>query len=98
MKSFRSPQSWAVVTKSGSLNFLETSGPVQGSNGTALPFYTCYIALYFLWVQSFVPVVIREVVSDRSDTFQVVVYKMLYRCISALKNSSYLLAKLQIHT
>ena len=29
----------AVVTKSGSLNFLEPSGPVQACNGTALPFY-----------------------------------------------------------
>jgi len=29
--------SCAVVTKSGSLNFLETSGPVQARNGTALP-------------------------------------------------------------
>ena len=28
----------AVVTKFGSLNFLETPGPVQGCNGTDLPF------------------------------------------------------------
>ena len=27
----------AVVTKSGNLNFLEPSGPVQACNGTALP-------------------------------------------------------------
>jgi hypothetical protein len=27
----------AVVTKSGNLNFLEPSGPLQASNGTALP-------------------------------------------------------------
>jgi len=33
------PPSCAVVTKSGSLNFLEPSGPVQACNGTALPFY-----------------------------------------------------------
>ena len=32
------PPSCAVVTKSGSLNFLEPSGPVQACNGTALPF------------------------------------------------------------
>ena len=31
------PPSCAVVTKSGSLNFLETSGPLQACNGTALP-------------------------------------------------------------
>ena len=30
--------SCAVVTKSGNLNFLEPSGPVQACNGTALPF------------------------------------------------------------
>jgi len=29
------PPSCVVVTKSGSLNFLEPSGPVQASNGTA---------------------------------------------------------------
>jgi len=32
------PPSCAFVTKSGSLNFLENSGPVQACNGTALPF------------------------------------------------------------
>jgi len=31
------PLSCSVVTKSGSLNFLEPSGPVQVCNGTALP-------------------------------------------------------------
>jgi len=30
------PPSWAIVTKSGNLNFLEPSGPVQACNGTAL--------------------------------------------------------------
>ena len=32
------PQSCAVVMKSGNLNFLEPSGPLQACNGTALPF------------------------------------------------------------
>ena len=32
------PPSCAVVTKSGSLNFLEPSGPIQACNGPALPF------------------------------------------------------------
>ena len=31
------PPSCAVVTKSGNLNFQETSGPVQACNGTVLP-------------------------------------------------------------
>ena len=33
------PPSCAVVTKSGNLNFLEPSGPVQACNGTALAFF-----------------------------------------------------------
>ena len=31
------PSSWAIVMKSGNLNFLESSGSLQASNGTALP-------------------------------------------------------------
>ena len=37
-KADNPPPSYAVVTKSGNLNFLEPSGPVQACNGTALPF------------------------------------------------------------
>ena len=33
------PPSRAVVTKSGNLNFLEPSGPVQACNGTALNYF-----------------------------------------------------------
>ena len=33
------PPSWAIVTKSGNLNFLEPSGHVQACNGTALPLH-----------------------------------------------------------
>jgi hypothetical protein len=33
------PQSCAVVMKSGKLNFLEHSGPLQACNGTALRLY-----------------------------------------------------------
>jgi hypothetical protein len=38
------PQFCAVVMKSGNLNFLEPSGPLQACNGTAipLPFYTVH--------------------------------------------------------
>ena len=36
------PPSCAIVTKSGNLNFLEPSGPVQACNGTTLPLpFTC---------------------------------------------------------
>ena len=38
----------AVVTKSGNLNFLESSGPLRACNGTALPVpFTCYIVAAF---------------------------------------------------
>jgi hypothetical protein len=37
------PLSCAVVMKSGNLNFLEPSGPLQTCNGTALPLYTVAI-------------------------------------------------------
>ena len=33
------PQFCVVVMKSGNLNFLEPSGPLQACNGTALPFH-----------------------------------------------------------
>jgi hypothetical protein len=33
------PPSCAVVMRTGNLNFLEYSGPLQACNGTALPFY-----------------------------------------------------------
>ena len=34
------PPSCAIVMKSGNLNFLEPSGPLQACKGTALPFFT----------------------------------------------------------
>ena len=34
------PPSCAVVMRSGNLNLLEPSGPLQACNGTALPFYS----------------------------------------------------------
>ena len=37
------PPSSAVVMKSGNLNFLEPSGPLQACNGTALPSSITYI-------------------------------------------------------
>ena len=37
LKADNLPPSCAVVTKSGNLNSLEPSGPVQACNGTALP-------------------------------------------------------------
>ena len=37
------PASCAVVTKSGSLDFLEPSGPVQTCNGTAFTMSSAYV-------------------------------------------------------
>ena len=37
------PPSCAVVMKSGNLNFLETSGPLQACNGTALLYFYFYL-------------------------------------------------------
>jgi hypothetical protein len=37
------PPSCAVVMKSGNLKFLETSGPLQACNGTALPYSFKYL-------------------------------------------------------
>jgi len=43
------PQSCAVVTKSGNLNFLEPSGPVQDCNGTAFYVYLHMIMDLFIY-------------------------------------------------
>jgi len=41
--------SFAVVMKSGNLNFLEPSGPPQACNGTALPnIRLCGVLLYLI--------------------------------------------------
>jgi len=37
LKADNLPPSCAVVTKSGNLNFLESSGPLRACNGTDLP-------------------------------------------------------------
>ena len=42
------PSSCAVVTKSGNLNFLVPSGPIQACNGTALPFFYGVLCLQIM--------------------------------------------------
>ena len=46
------PPSCAVVMKSGNLNFLEPSGPLQACNGTALllPLYYYYYYYYYYYL------------------------------------------------
>ena len=46
------PPSCAVVTKSGKLKFLETSGPVQACNGTDLPLYLLLIIEFIRLLKS----------------------------------------------
>ena len=48
------PPSCAVVMKSGNLNFLEPSGPLQAYNGTALPFLPFTMRLIVQWSLHFV--------------------------------------------
>ena len=43
------PPSCAVVTKSGNLNFLEPSGPVQACNGTALALFIAVVLIFVLY-------------------------------------------------
>ena len=50
------PPSCAVVTKSGSLNFLEPSGPVQACNGTALHFTKYYTPTCSAALDAYIPV------------------------------------------
>ena len=56
------PPSCAVVMKSGNLNFLEPSGPVQACNGTALP-----LSLRHLYFESSSDVPVGIVTSCEMD-------------------------------
>ena len=50
------PPSCAVLTKSGNLNFLEPSGPVDACNGSTLTFYfTCPLSVLLLSIAETVP-------------------------------------------
>jgi len=60
------PPSWAVVTKSGSLNFLEPSGPVQACNGTALPSNVYFITKQYACCRCcYIILLNRDIYSDR---------------------------------
>jgi len=48
------PPSCAVVTKSGNLNFLEPSGPLQACNGTAFYIYMHVHAYVYIYVCMYV--------------------------------------------
>ena len=44
------PPSYAVVMKSGNLNFLEPSGPLSASSGTDLPFYQINVFNIYIYI------------------------------------------------
>jgi len=66
--------SCAVVTKSGKLNFLETSGPLRARNGTALPYLLLLshllpclpIVLFSLWFSDQV-LCVFHLIAERSE-------------------------------
>ena len=76
------PPSCAVVTKSGSLNFLEPSGPFQACNGTDLNLLYIYIYILFIYTCSWLcvfsyrfvqrmwifPTGGRDIISREADT------------------------------
>ena len=60
------PPSCAVVMKSGSLNFLQPSGPLQACKGTALPLLpqahvecgrscVCLLVFLYVWQDEYIP-------------------------------------------
>ena len=69
--------SCAVVLKSGNLNFLEPSGPLQGSNGTALPFYK-----YRAETRSHNPVKLSDVLNLMT---QPILFMYQYKCTWGLE-------------
>jgi len=44
------PPSYAVVMKSGNLNLLEPSGPLQACNGTDLSMYNNMVGIVMVWL------------------------------------------------
>ena len=49
------PPTCATVVKSGNLNFMEHSGPLQTCSGTALPVYTVFPAYFVQQSQLYLP-------------------------------------------
>jgi hypothetical protein len=61
------PPSYAVVMKSGNLNFLEPSGPLQACNGTALPLPFYEITLIKTVKQMMMMMMIIIIISDNHN-------------------------------
>ena len=84
------PPSCAVVMKSGNLNFLEPCGPLQASNGTALPLPFYHMTAYANSVQQCGD---RQLLT-RATPFCKVASTTSYTCVSVC--SSVLRAHLQL--
>jgi len=64
------PPSCTVVTKSGNLNFLETSGAIQASNGIALTFYcNIYEYRYTISIPGAVDCILNFMLFQKSSKF-----------------------------
>ena len=71
------PAFCAIVMKSGNLNFLGLSGPLQACNGTALPFlHTCIHMYIHTYICMYVPM-----------------YACMYVCIYVLCKPAYVLCE-----
>jgi len=76
--------SCAVVTKSGSLNFLRPSGPAQACNGTALPYIYLYIYLFnhsftvFFKIKSPISLIISDAQDTRDIKSMLAMAKVLF--------------------
>ena len=81
------PQSCAVVMKSGNLNLLETSGPLQACNGTDLPLHPketlarCIDPLSGLWVLTSFWDTWGELYGQRFDPWPVCINMPVYQWI-----------------
>jgi hypothetical protein len=85
------PPSCAVAKKSGNLNFLEPSGPIQACNGTALPLPFKSSQIYNIFRVhlpiSFTPSTFVFLSPSLSNLFYVKVQQYLYRHITGPEGS-----------
>ena len=79
------PPSCAVVTKSGSLNFLETSGPVQACNGTALPLLIVILLCSRLCIYIYIYIYIYTHTHTHTHTLQLCITDLTQRGCHTLR-------------
>ena len=78
------PPSCAVVTKSGNLNFLESSGPLQACNGT---FYLYLLLISVSLSQPQGHSAARRIMSTKnSDTIEPATLRLAAQCLDQLRH------------